>query len=52
MVSKYIEKLQVELRDLELRLLTAVTRGRLCNGCLNRAEDCTCNEEADHEISS
>jgi hypothetical protein len=52
MVGQYIEKLQLELRDLELRLLTAIARGRLCNCCLNRAEDCTCNEEANHEISS
>lgn len=47
-----IESLQLELRDLELKILTAIARGRLCGCCLNRFEECTCNEEADHEISS
>ena len=49
MVGQYIEKLQLEIRDLEMKLLTAIARGRLCGGCLNRFEDCTCNEEANHE---
>ena len=52
MVATYIEKLQLEIRDLELKLLTAIARGRLCGGCLNRFEDCTCNEEANHEVPS
>ena len=47
-----IESLQLELRDLELKILTAIARGRLCGCCLNRFEECTCNEEAGHEISS
>ena len=45
MVATYIEKLQLEMRDLELKLLTAIARGRLCGGCLNRFEECNCNEE-------
>ena len=45
MMGQYIEKQQLEIRDLELKLLTAIARGRLCGGCLNRFEDCTCNEE-------
>jgi hypothetical protein len=50
MVGQYIEKLQLELRDVELRLLTAIARGRLCPGCLNRTEECICNEEANYDI--
>jgi hypothetical protein len=45
-----IESLQLELRDLELKILTAVARGRLCNCCLNRTEECICNEEANYDI--
>ena len=52
MMGQYIEKLQLEIRDLELKLLTAIARGRLCGGCLNRFEDCTCNEEESHEVPS
>ena len=52
MMGQYIEKLQLEIRDLELKLLTAIARGRLCGGCHNRFEDCTCNEEANHEVPS
>ena len=50
MMGNYIEKLQLEIRDLEFKILSAIARGRLCSGCLNRAEECTCNEEADCEI--
>ena len=52
MMGQYIEKLQLEIRDLELKLLTAIARGRLCGGCLNRFEECTCNEEAHNEAPS
>ena len=52
MMGQYIEKLQLEIRDLELKLLTAIARGRLCGGCLNHFEECTCNEEANHEVPS
>ena len=48
MMGHYIEKLQLEIRDLELKLITAIASGRLCAGCLNRYEECTCNEEIDH----
>jgi len=50
MVSQYIEKIQLEIRDLELKLLAAIAKGRLCGCCLNRFEECTCNEEANHEV--
>ena len=50
MMGNYIEKLQMEIRDLEFKVLVAIARGRLCGGCLNRFEECTCNEEADCEI--
>lgn len=46
MMGNYIEKLQLEIRDLEFKILAAIARGRLCPGCLNRAEECVCNEEA------
>ena len=52
MMGNYIEKLQLEIRDLEFKILAAIARGRLCSNCLNRTEECTCNEEADCEISS
>jgi len=51
MMGKYIEELQMEIRDLEFKVLAAIARGRLCGGCLNRFEECTCNEEAAHEVS-
>ena len=51
MMGNYIEKLQMEIRDLEFRVLAAIARGRLCGGCLNRFEECACNEEAAHEVS-
>ena len=51
MMGKYIEKLQLEIRDLEFKILAAIARGRLCPSCLNRTEECVCNEEADCEIS-
>ena len=50
MMGNYIEKLQLEIRDLEFKILAAIARGRLCPGCLNRAEECVCNEEAGCEI--
>jgi len=49
MMGDYIEKLQLEIRDLEFKVLAAIARGRLCPGCLNRTEECVCNEEADCE---
>ena len=51
MMGNYIEKLQLEIRDLEFKVLAAVARGRLCACCLNRFEECACNEEADCEVS-
>ena len=51
MMGNYIEKLQMEIRDLEFKVLAAIARGRLCACCLNRFEECTCNEEAVHEVS-
>lgn len=51
MMGNYIEKLQMEIRDLEFKVLAAIARGRLCACCLNRFEECTCNEEAAHEVS-
>ena len=51
MMGDYIEKLQLEIRDLEFKVLAAIARGRLCACCLNRFEECTCNEEAAHEVS-
>ena len=51
MMGNYIEKLQMEIRDLEFKVLAAIARGRLCACCLNRFEECTCNEEATHEVS-
>ena len=50
MMGKYIEKLQMEIRDLKFKVLAAIARGRLCGGCLNRFEECTCNEEANYEV--
>ena len=50
MMGDYIEKLQMEIRDLEFKVLAAIAKGRLCGGCLNRFEECTCNEEAAHEV--
>ena len=47
MMGNYIEKLQLEIRDLEFKILAAIARGRLCPGCLNRTEECVCNEEAE-----
>lgn len=47
MMGKYIEKLQLEIRDLEFKVLAAIARGRLCPSCLNRTEECICNGEAD-----
>ena len=51
MMGDYIEKLQLEIRDLEFKVLAAIARGRLCACCLNRFEECTCNEEVEHEVS-
>ena len=52
MMGTYIEKLQMEIRDLEFKIIAAIARGRLCACCLNRFEECTCNEEAEHEVPS
>ena len=43
-----IEEIQEELNKLEMQLIIAIARGRLCAGCLNRYEECTCNQEAEH----
>ena len=50
MMGNYIEKLQLEIRDLEFKVVAAIARGRLCSNCLNRTEECVCNEEANYEI--
>ncbi len=48
MMGNYIEKLQLEIRDLEFRLLTAIARGRLCAECLNPLNECTCKKGEGH----